>query len=173
MEVYWYAIRVSYGRVMKFSAQLQELGVEHFVPMQIKKVIKDGNTCVSRVPAVSNLCFVHTSRSYLDNLFLDMGENRYVHYIWDKSSRAPIVVPQKAMDDFIRVCNIMSDDILYLKDITSKLREGQRVRVVEGPFKGVEGVVLRIKRSRRVVVELPGMLAVATTFIHPSGLELI
>ena len=40
-------------------------------------------------------------------------------------------------------------------------------------FTGVEGVVVRVKRSRRVVVELPGMFAVATTFVHPRDLELL
>ena len=37
----WYAIRVTYGRVLKLSAILQELGIEHFVPMIVKKVEKN------------------------------------------------------------------------------------------------------------------------------------
>jgi transcription antitermination factor NusG len=77
------------------------------------------------------------------------------------------------MEDFIKVSLVMSDDILYLRDITSKLREGQKVRVIDGPFKGVEGTVVRIKRSRRIVVELPGMLAIATTYVSPQQLELL
>ena len=60
-----------------------------------------------------------------------------------------------------------------LKDITEKLREGQRVRVTDGPFKGVEGIVLRIRRSRRVVIELPGLLAVATNYVDPRFLEIL
>ena len=39
--------------------------------------------------------------------------------------------------------------------------------------KGVEGKVVRIRKSRRVLVELPGMLAVATTYIDPVNLEII
>ena len=77
------------------------------------------------------------------------------------------------MRDFMQISRVMSDDILYLKEITSKIREGQRVRVLCGPFQGVEGVVLRVKRSRRVVVELPDMLAIATTYVQPDHLELI
>ena len=53
------------------------------------------------------------------------------------------------------------------------VHEGRKVRILEGPFAGVEGVIVRIKKSRRVVVELPGMLAVATTYITPDALELI
>jgi transcription antitermination factor NusG len=77
------------------------------------------------------------------------------------------------MEDFIQISRVMADDILYLQDISTKLSLGQKVRVTEGPFSGVEGTVVRIKRSRRVVVELPGMLAVATTYVQPQHLELI
>jgi transcription antitermination factor NusG len=47
------------------------------------------------------------------------------------------------------------------------------VRVKKGPFEGVEGTVIRVKRSRRVMVELPGMLAIATTFVKPEELEIL
>ena len=173
MAAKWYAIRVSYGRTLKFCAALQELGVEHFVPMARKKTVKDGKTVTVTAPAVSNLCFVRSTKAFIQEYFEGMGENRSAHFMWDKSTREPIVVSDKAMEDFMQVCRIMSDDTLYLKDITDKLREGQKVRVIDGPFKGVEGTILRIKRSRRVVVELPGLLAVATNYIDPRSLEVI
>lgn len=169
----WFAIRVSYGRVLKFSAQLQEAGVEHFIPMCRKESVKDGKAVILTVPAISNLCFVHADRAFLDEYLRSMGENRTAHFVWDKSTRKPIVVPDKAMEDFIHVSRVMSDEALYLKDITEKLHEGQKVRVTEGPFQGVEGTILRIKRSRRVVVELPGLLAVATSYIDPRFLEVL
>jgi transcription antitermination factor NusG len=139
--------------------------------MTRKEVVKNGKTVSMTVPAVSNLCFVHTSRSVLEEHMYSMGEKRYAHFIWDVHTRQPIVVPDKAMEDFIHVCSVMSDETLYLKDITSKLHEGQKVRVVDGPFKGIEGTVIRIKRSRRVVVDFPGLLAVATSYIDPRNLQ--
>ncbi|MBR5835346.1 MAG: UpxY family transcription antiterminator [Bacteroidales bacterium] len=172
-EVNWFAIRVSYGRVLKFSAQLNDDGIEHFVPMCRKRVERNGKTSVVFIPAVSNLCFVRATKSFVEEYLRRMGEVRYAHFMWEKSTRNPIIVSDKAMDDFIRVCRIMNDDALYLKDITEKLREGQRVRVTDGPFKGVEGTILRIRRSRRVVVELPGLLAVATNYVDPLYLEIL
>jgi len=102
-----------------------------------------------------------------------MGDARYASFFWDKSTREPIVVSDKAMADFMQICRVMSDEVLYLKDVTAKLQTGQKVRVLNGPFKGVEGTVLRIRRSRRVVVDFPGLLAIATTYIDPRDLELI
>jgi transcription antitermination factor NusG len=77
------------------------------------------------------------------------------------------------MANFMKVCAVMADDMLYINEISPKLQSGVKVRVLEGPFKGVEGIVARIKKSRRIVVELPGMLAVATTYVEPQALELI
>ena len=39
------------------------------------------------------------------------------------------------------------------------------MRVISGPFAGVEGKVVRIRKSRRILVEIPGMLAVASTYL--------
>ena len=171
METQWYAVRVSYGRVLRFCAGLSEDGIETFVPMTRKEVVRNGKTVSLSVPAISNLCFVRTTRAVLEDHMYAMGDRRYAHFIWDVHTRKPIVVSDKAMADFIHICGVMSDETLYLKDITSKLHEGQKVRVIEGPFKGIEGTVLRIKRSRRVVVDFPGLLAVATSYIDPRDLE--
>ena len=38
-------------------------------------------------------------------------------------------------------------------------------------FEGCEGVFMRLKGDRRVVVSIPGVVAVATAFIHPSLIQ--
>lgn len=169
----WYAIRVTYSRELKFQTQLREAGFETFVPMCRKKVERNGKTQVVIVPAVSNLCFVKTTRELLRDYMYSLGEACPAHFIWNKATRNPIVVPDKAMEDFMTISLLMSDETLYLNEISSKLRAGQKVRVKEGPFQGVEGIVVRIKNSRRVMVELPGLFAVATNYIPVDNLELI
>ena len=77
------------------------------------------------------------------------------------------------MNDFITVASSLDEDLIYLTEISDKLREGQMVKVKEGPFKGVEGRIVRIRKSRRILVELPDMLAVASTYIPAEELEII
>lgn len=48
------------------------------------------------------------------------------------------------------------------------MQKGDRVRITGGVFEGVEGIFVRVKGDRRVVVSIQGVMAVATTFIHPS-----
>jgi transcription antitermination factor NusG len=45
------------------------------------------------------------------------------------------------------------------------------VVVTDGPFKGAEGHIKRIKKDRRLVVTIAGVVAVATAYIHPSMLK--
>ena len=167
----WHAIRVTYGRELKFQTLLNESGYETFVPMTVKAFERDGKKERKTVPAVSNLCFVRADQQSLYDFFKSMGEASPARFIWDKATRNPITIPDKAMEDFILVSRTMLDDVIYLNEVNSKLREGQKVKVIDGPFKGVEGKVVRIRKSRRVVIELPGMLAIATTFIPKEFVE--
>ena len=169
----WYALRVTYSRELKFQTVLQEAGFQTFVPMCRRTFEKNGIKETKTVPAISNLCFVKAERSGLELFMKRMGESCPARFIWDRTTRQPIVVPDKAMEDFMKISLSMIDDVIYLSEISAKLREGQRVRVKSGPFEGVEGTVVRVKRSRRVMVELPGMLAIATTFVKPEELEIL
>ena len=167
----WYALRVSYSRELKVQKALDALGVKTFVPMMWKRC--PDNSDRKLVPAVGNLCFAYSTKTALEDFIRGYGEVSPVHFYWDRTANRPLTVPDKPMNDFITVASTLDEDIVYVTEISAKLREGQTVMVKDGPFKGVEGKVVRIRKSRRVLVELPGMLAVATTYIDPVNLEII
>ena len=169
----WYALRVTYSRELKIKALLDEKGVRTFVPMMWRKKVVDGKTSKKLVPAVSNLCFALWTRPEIDAFIKSYGEKSPVHYYWDRTSGRPLTVPEKAMEDFMTVASTMDEDLIYLTEISEKLREGQTVKVKSGAFAGVEGRIVRIRKSRRSLVELPGMLAVASTYVKPEDIEII
>ena len=161
----WYALRATYSRELKVQAHLQERGVRTFIPMmwRDKKL----------VPAVSSLIFVYWTREALDSYIRSFADARPVNYYWDRTTNSPLTIPDKDMENFIAVASTLDEDLIYLTEISDKLREGQTVKVKEGPFRGVEGKIVRIRKSRRILVELPGMLAVASTYVAPEELEII
>ena len=171
----WFALRATYSRELKVQDQLQERGVKTFIPMMWKKTQANAGAKPEKklVPAVSNLIFVYATREELDAYIRSFGDTRPVNYYWDRTTDAPLTVPDKAMEDFIAVASTLDEDLIFLTEISDKLREGQTVKVTEGPFKGVEGKIVRIRKSRRVLVELPGYLAVASTYVSPAALEII
>ena len=169
--VHWYVLRVTYSRELKIKAILDERGVRAFVPMMWKKTEEAGKTGRKLVPAVNNLCFVNWTKSGIDRFIQEFGDKSPVYYYWDRTAGRPMTVPEKSMEDFIKVSSSMDEDLIYLTEISQKLREGQVVKVIEGPFKDVTGKIVRIKKNRRVLVELPGFLAVTTNHLSPQSLE--
>lgn len=182
----WYALRATYSRELKVQAQLQEKGVRTFIPMMWQRCpVKPGMTTnttssptgsgISRhlVPAISNLVFVYWTREGIDSYIRSFGDARPVNYYWDRTTNSPLTIPDKDMENFITVASTLDEDLVYLTEVSDKLREGQAVKVKEGPFKGVEGKIVRIRKSRRILVELPGMLAVASTYVAPEEIEII
>ena len=154
--------------------QLREHGIRTFIPMTWHKSDPaTGKQQKTLVPAITGLVFAQATREALDAYIHSFGDARPVNYYWDRTANRPLTVPDKAMEDFIAIASTMDPDLIYLTEISDKLREGQKVIVKEGPFKGVEGKVVRIRKSRRIMVEIPGMLAVASTYVEMGNVEII
>ena len=169
--VHWYALRATYSRELKVQTLLNERGVRTFVPMMWRSNAVNGQQQKKLVPAVSNLCFAYASKDQLDEFIRSFGDASPVHYYWDRTAGRALTVPEKAMEDFITVASSLDEDLIYLTEISEKLREGQTVEVIDGPFKGIKGKIVRIKKNRRVLVELPGFLAVTTNYLSPQQLK--
>ena len=156
-DIKWFVLRVTYSRELKAQKLLQEAGVECFVPMVCDR--NDEKKCYA--PAVHNLIFVHSSRDFLDNYKRQVEADCPLRYMMDRSTGLPMVVRDKEMDDFIRVTTEKDEGILYFDDPSAVVTKGTLVEIVDGLFKGVQGKLLRIRRDRKVVLQLAGVLAVA------------
>ena len=167
----WFALRVTYCRELKLKRVLDDLGVGCFVPMKTVKRPQGERLVKRQVPSVHNLVFVRCTRQWLAD-FKSRTELP-VRYIMDRSRRVPLVVPDRQMESFIAVAGSGSEEIVYLPSDEQGLKRGDRVRIIAGLFAGAEGVLLRVKGDRRVVVDLCGLVAVATAFVHPSMIEKI
>ena len=166
---YWYALRVTYSRELALKNFLDREGIENFIPMRYEYIVKDERRVRKLVPAVHNL--VCSSRARIDAIKESVGLSSPIRYIMDRETRQPIIVPDIQMRSFMAVAGNCDQQLVYLEPSTVSFRKGERVRVTGGIFEGVEGEFIRVKNDRRVVVSIRGVMAVATTFIHPSLIE--
>ena len=168
-EKVWYALRVTYNRELKVKDDLDSRGVESFIPMQYKLMERAGRMVKRLVPTVHNLIFVHTTpsfmRAYKERTHLP------IRYIMNRERHQPVVVPEWQMRNFIAVAGTYDEQLVYLTPEPGDFATGDRVKVLGGIFEGAEGVLVRVKGDRRVLVSIEGVVAVATTFIHPSMLQ--
>ncbi len=170
-EKQWFAIRVTYSREMALKEYLDQCDIESFIPMTYKDIVKGEKRIRKLVPVIHNLVFVHTTRERMDEIKRDVALKTPIRYMMDREKHCPLVVPNHQMHSFIAVAGAYNEQVLYLNPELLPLHKGDRVRIVGGIFAGVEGVFLRVKGDRRVVVSIKGIMAVATAFIHPSLVE--
>ena len=169
----WFALRVSYNRETKLQKHLEELGHETFIPMIVKETEQKGILQRKLKPAISNLLFVNILPDEMETIRRDPRIEYPVRYIIDHATNGPTIVPDKQMQNFMRISKLNKSGCIYLSNDELKLKKGTRVRVLSGIFKGVEGEFIRIKRDRKVVVNIPGLMAIATTFVAPDQVEIL
>jgi len=169
----WFPMRVTYQREMKVKAELERLGIECFVPMRYKLIDGDmDNPHRELVPAINNLIFVHSTQERISYLKLSNETLEPLRYMIDQTAQQPhtiMTVADRQMENFMRVASRTDDSVLFLDEETVVGKEGKRVEIMGGAFEGVTGVVRRVKRCKRVVVELEGIASVAIAFV-PAGL---
>ena len=61
----------------------------------------------------------------------------------------------------------------FYDEFVDKFTKGDKVRVIDGVFKGAEGHIVRIKKNHRLCVCITGLCAVATGYIPKAFLEKI
>ena len=76
-----------------------------------------------------------------------------------------MTVGDREMENFMRVASRTDDSVMFLDEETVVGKEGKRVEIMGGTFEGVTGVIRRVKRCMRVVVELEGIASVAIAFV--------
>ena len=167
----WYAIRVTYHRELKVKEDLDARGITCFVPMQYRREERHGVMIKRLVPSVHNLIFIYITPT-------DMTEYKKttdlpIRYMMNRETRKPITVPTREMENFIKIAGTYDEKLIYLNPNPGDFTKGERVRIIGGMFVGAEGVFVRIKGDRRVVVNIEGLVAVATTYVHPSMIEKI
>ena len=167
-------MRVTYRRELKAQELLREKEIETYIPMNYEVIEKGKVRKRELLPAIHNLIFVHTTLSCMRKI-KNENEIPCLQYMVDSKSRKKMIVPEKQMDDFIAASSTYDESLLYFDPKDLNLKKGTKVRVCGGPFEGMEGTFMKVKgaRDKRLVIAIPGVLAVAMCSIHPNLIEVI
>ena len=82
-----------------------------------------------------------------------------------------MTVKDRQMENYMRVASMTDDSVMFLDDECVIGKEGKHVQIMGGIFEGVEGVIRRVKRCKRVVVELEGIASVAIAYVPAALLK--
>lgn len=171
-ETHWYALKVFFNKVLVLKGRLEEAGMECYCPL----------TYEGR-PLISSTLFVHcTEQQILDFKATAPSDAGFIPYTRKETRPSPLdgkpkeldvpaPIPADQMRAFILVTSASPDTWEVLGPDDPKYHTGQKVRVTEGIFSGLEGHVKRIKKDRRLVIAVSGIVAVATVHIRPDFLK--
>ena len=190
----WYALKVFYNKVFEVEALLGDMDLETYIPVrsvQLKgeehlriarrlatpddrrrdnQFVQAGPLIYKRVPVVSSLLFVRAPMDRLPEIGHCVDGKGFVYKTADRKTEA--VIPDKQMAMFQMVCSSGAEGLeFFADDDMTRYKTGDKVRVLEGPLKGAEGYIKRIRKDRRLLVSIEGFIAVATSFIPPQFLE--
>jgi len=150
-DLHWYAAKIHYRSAPSFAEYLNSKGKTIYLAKQILR----------------NVVFIQATEEYILRLISD---DRFHIYVYGNvETKKPQIIPDKEMDIF-RIISSNGEEVIDLGADAPFFHEGQKVKVIDGVFKGAEGVVKRIKGDRRLIVAISGVAAVATSYIPGSFL---
>lgn len=165
-------MRATYRRELVAKKALEDVSVECFVPMVYCMRTIGGRRRRSLEPAIHNLIFVRAEKEFLQGFKKNLPYLQYMtRFIGGKN--IPIVIPDRQMEQFIRVSESADAKLRYLPYDPERLVSGTRISVRSGPFEGMTGYLVRSGRSgrRTVVICIDGVLSLSAVSVTLDQIE--
>lgn len=171
----WYVFAISFKKELEVRDELQSLGFDAYVPMHYRLQTIHGRRVRRQEPAIYGLVFVKGARKAL----LGYREtSRLKGYMFLKSRRTMegvleyVYVREADMENFRKLNEVEGAELKYYKPDELRLAKGEKVKIMDGPFEGITGIIQKLphKRGQYLVVSLPNV-AIATVSIKPEYLQ--
>ncbi len=169
----WYAMRAYKREKQAEEALSGDQGMKHFIAKHYAVRAYHGVKSKRLVPVIPSLVFVHSTREDIVRFKKTYNYLQFMKH--DRGSSGDyIIVPNKQMDDFIRVVSLQMESTTVYSPDEIDIQKGTPVRVHGGPLDGVTGVFMQVrgKRNRRLVITLDGLLSLSVE-VHPNLIEIL
>jgi transcription antitermination factor NusG len=159
----WYAIYTRPRWEKKLAERLEEKGIEHYLPMvKTLKLWSDRKKWVQE-PLFKSYIFVHTSREEYLPAIQTPGAVKYISF-----EGKPVSIP----DVQIEAIRTFIDSGEELLTDSPEMKIGDRVKVIRGPLKGLEGTLVEFHQKHRVRIMIEGIqqslhIKVPQSFLSP------
>ncbi len=153
-------------------AKLDQLSAEYFVPEVYAVNVKRGRKVKELVPAIKDFFFIRGEREHIAAMIAreELPLSFYFSHTSHRQHDA-LTVRDNEMNAFILASTAIDrlPQVQPYGEIT--LREGDKVRIMTGPFEGVEGYYTQPRRGmkKRLVITLANLLTINVS-IEPDDL---
>ena len=161
----WYVVHTRSRFENKVNEGLERKSKEVFLPKVLVRSKRRDRKVMIRVPLFPGYLFVRTDLDPADQLDI-VKTVGIVRFIGNRSG--PLPVPDEAIES-LRVMVATDLDI----STGTRLKKGDRVIVVQGPFTGITGTFSRYRGQGRIVVNIDALGQFAAVEVAEDDIELL
>jgi len=136
----WWVLHTRPRQEKSLARELLSGKVPFYLPLAPKIRQSSGRKRTSYIPLFAGYLFLHASEA---ERLAALRTNRIV-------ATLPVTDASRLRDELGRIYRLTESDAPIT--IESQLAAGQKVRVMDGPFAGMEGTVLRRRQKTRIVM---------------------
>ncbi|HWV57600.1 MAG TPA: UpxY family transcription antiterminator [Longimicrobiales bacterium] len=147
-EPRWYACYTSARREKKVEALLRDRGFESYLPLVMRKRQWTDRQVIVPWPMFPSYVFARFALCDFHAILTTPGIATVV-----RTNGLPTPIPDEELDNVRQLAEVLARSEIE-PVIRPLVKAGQRVRVTDGPFKGIRGIVVQVRGRRRVLVGL-------------------
>jgi transcriptional antiterminator RfaH len=141
---YWYALYTRSRHEFKAAEQLNRLKIQYYLPVVKKTSHWSDRKKVISEPLIRGYIFIYADEK---ERRLSLEEYSILRCVFDKGK--PAVIPKWQMENLVKFLNEESEFLTY-----EGLIPGKKVRIKEGPFKGITGIIQQSENHNTFAVTI-------------------
>lgn len=176
---HWFALRTTYGREKKAYEYIISHNGTAFYPTITTNKIINGKKKLVEVSRLPNILFAYGTEEDIKIFVYDNVNLPYLRFYYKHTHKGahivktPLVVPDNQIRSLQIICEKEESDTFVLQEEVMKFKQGEKVKIIEGDFIGVTGIVARYHGQQRVGLVIEGLLTAVTAYIPTAFLEKI
>ena len=159
------------------KAECHTTGIyDYFVPLEVTYLVRESKSVPHMRLIAGNYIFIRATHEDILRLRQEPPFDATLRFLHPTSSPTGcIYVPDEEMQMLRQTVLKLDNDAEYFVPTSKELIVGDYVRVLEGEFAGIKGVLESVKghEGGRVIVPISDVLAVRTPRISASNLQLL
>jgi len=168
LDKQWFVARTRANQERAIRERVEAMNVETYLPSRMEIRQRRDRKKKVEVVLIPNTLFIYTDKKTA--LALPNHQGFVIKYMIDCMTRTLLVVPEKQMQHFMFLMDFSDESVQINNSLL--FEKGDKIRVIKGPFSGIEGELIRVEGKKKVLVRLENIIA-CTMEVPSSYLERI
>ena len=151
----WFVAKTRANQERAIKERAAAMNIETYLPIRIEVSQRRDRRKKVEVVVIPNTLFIYTDKNTA--LSLPNHHGFLIKYMIDYMTRTLLVVPERQMQNFMFLMDLSDESVQVNNNLL--FEKGDKIRVIKGPFAGIEGELIRLEGKKKVLVRLENIIA--------------